>query len=254
MKLLNKITLWPKEFVDNKILVSYFGSHLHGTNTCDSDTDIHVIYIPDEQSVLPKDFISGYDKPYEVKNNFYEKVEFEGKKYDVKFTSIISFFKQIEQGSPNALEILYAPREALIYCDAFGDTLRLLRRHYTTLLSVPKFIGTSDSHWKAAKYENYPGRCENRKQLSESIRMLLDCHKYLSLRYGEQCSQTKDFLKDIKGSDKKLDIIMMSFDKYREELKTEIKELEAKSYLPKSVDLDRSRMFLKDILVNFYMR
>ena len=94
----------------NLIVQMKCGSHLYGTATKNSDLDIKGIYVPDEQEILlqkVKPVISlGTKKSYGEKNT-QEDIDYE-------FFSIAKFLSLVAEGQSIALEMLFAPKQALI--------------------------------------------------------------------------------------------------------------------------------------------
>jgi predicted nucleotidyltransferase len=229
----------PQEYLNNLILCTYIGSHLNGTATEDSDIDLVGIYVPPKRDVFPTDFIVGYDYPKEYKNYQCQEVFVEGKKYDIKYFSLLNFMKLAETGSPNQLEPIFAPQNKVLYSDAFGYSLRATKRHLVTKVSIPKFIGTAASHWK------YYQRDNEIKQASEAIRLLVECEDFIN---GEYKTKTHTILADIKNGALSKEAIFSTY----WNLIDRVKLLEQKFEAPWNIDTNMTRLILKDILQNFY--
>lgn len=237
----------PQECLDNLILCTYLGSHLNGTATEESDIDLVGIFIPLEEHVFPKDFIVGYDKPHEHKNYQNQEIMCEGKKYDVKYFSLLNFMKLIETGSPNQLEPLFAPEDKVLYQNAFGAKLRSCRETYRTSMSIPKFLGTAESHWQQYIRKGKP------KQASEAIRLVIECQDFIKGNYKNPPQSTVDFYKLIKFGKYSPEELQETYNNQRLHLKNiEGDFLIKTSPLPETIDLIQSRAILDCLLGEFY--
>lgn len=122
---------------DVKILyLSKFGSHLYGTNTPESDTDIRGIFLPSKESLLLErrcrslSYGTGDNKSKNTKEDI-----------DFNLWSIHYFLELVRKGETNALDILFSPsnEECVIIKDSrmdklFENPLKLFDPSKTTAL------------------------------------------------------------------------------------------------------------------------
>lgn len=96
-----------------KIVTMHFGSHLYGTNTPNSDTDLKTVFIPN-----PRDIILGRVKDSIVTQTRLDKspgARNSSNDVDDDQISLQKFLKLITQGQPNALDMLFAPENMIVF-------------------------------------------------------------------------------------------------------------------------------------------
>ena len=120
------------------ILKTISGSHLYGTNTENSDKDCVGVCIP------TKDYIIGmykFDQLEERTNP--SRSNKQNIKTDNDYTcySLPKFIKLAYDNNPNILEILFVPKESIIYCDNLGKHLLEHRKLFVSKGAYYKFMG-----------------------------------------------------------------------------------------------------------------
>lgn len=91
----------------NKILTTTFGSHIYGTDTPKSDTDIKGIFIPDAQDILlckaPKNVTTNTKADDSLKNTSSD--------VDTEYFAVHNFLNQLLQGQTFALDMIFTPQK-----------------------------------------------------------------------------------------------------------------------------------------------
>jgi len=122
----------------NKILVVRTGSHLYGTNTPESDEDFVGIFMPSEE------YVYGFKKVDEVDLSVKDKDE-NGKNtkdaVDIKYYEFRKFVKLAMDNNPNIIEILFAPKENIVYINEFGTELLEMAKMFPHQGAKQKFMG-----------------------------------------------------------------------------------------------------------------
>jgi len=144
-----------KEMVHkNKILEMVTGSHLYGTNTETSDTDMLGVFIPDEQ------FYFGLQTVDEVDLSIVSKNE-DGKNNsdaeDIKFYSLNKFVKLAMDNNPNILSQLFCNEQNIVFQNEYGKELLANKQLFPWKGLAQKYIGyaKSQSHKMVIKVSNY---------------------------------------------------------------------------------------------------
>lgn len=127
----------------NKIVELSFGSHLYGTNTPQSDTDIKGIYIPEARDILLGRYaktVSSTRPKREGERNTKDDV-------DTEFFSLDRYLELLMAGQTVALDMLFAPD----FANAHPITRTLYEnRHKLLNKNVTSFIGYTKQ--QASKY------------------------------------------------------------------------------------------------------
>lgn len=137
------------EITQNKIVEMRFGSHLYGTNTPDSDTDLKGIYIPDGRDIILHRY-----KP----TLNYQRKKKEGERntkddFDMELLSLDNFVKLLMEGQTMALDMLFAPKSMWTGCSPIGEFMMdELMDNRLKLISknVASFVGYARQ--QASKY------------------------------------------------------------------------------------------------------
>jgi len=128
-----------KEMVDRgTILKIISGSCMYGTNTVDSDKDYIGICIP------IKDYILGMHKFEQLEERTNpSNSDKQNTKADNDYTcySLPKFIKLAYDNNPNILEVLFVPKESIIYCDNLGKHLLEHRKLFVSKRAYYKFMG-----------------------------------------------------------------------------------------------------------------
>lgn len=117
-----------------EIIRTRIGSHCHGTNMPESDTDIRTIFIP------PRDYFVGLKtcKMYEEKQD--------GK--DIEHWNVSKLIRLALKGNPSALNVIFANKKDLFYVDEWGQRILDVRDRFLSQRSITSVIGycTSQLH------------------------------------------------------------------------------------------------------------
>lgn len=126
----------------NKVFETKFGSHLYGTETPESDTDIRGVYIPTKKDLYlgrAKPVISLHKGPQERKNSVED--------IDEEYWSLHHFIKKLANGEVTALDLAFA--DQTLKSD-FWDFDFYLYRSYFLTRNVGATLGYI--YGQAAKY------------------------------------------------------------------------------------------------------
>lgn len=116
------------------------GSHMHGTDTVQSDIDVRgVTFAPPATVVgLGQATGNGRFKPFEL---------WEDKKNDMTVFSLSRFAHLLLKSSPNAIEMLFAPYDNHIHRTAVWDDLQLIRMDFVSSRLADSFRGHAHQAW-----------------------------------------------------------------------------------------------------------
>jgi predicted nucleotidyltransferase len=95
----------------NKLFELKFGSHLYGTDTPTSDTDLKSVYLPESRQIV----LGNYPKTISTSR---PKAEFERNNkddIDLEIFSLDRYLKLLAEGQTVALELLFAPMSSYTY-------------------------------------------------------------------------------------------------------------------------------------------
>jgi hypothetical protein len=136
-----------------KVLEIITGSNLYGTATPSSDKDYVGIFIP------PIEYYLGLHKIEEQDCSIVSKHK-NGRNtlnaIDRKFYEIKKYFKLALNSNPNILELLFAPKDKIIYVDKMGQSILDNRDLFTSQLCKKSFLGyaSSQKHKMIIKADN----------------------------------------------------------------------------------------------------
>ena len=120
------------------ILKIISGSYMYGTNTPNSDKDYIGICIP------TKDYIIGMHRFEQLEERTNpSNSDKKNSKADNDYTcySLSKFIKLAYDNNPNILEVLFAPKESIVYCDNLGKHLLEHRKLFVSKRAYYKFMG-----------------------------------------------------------------------------------------------------------------
>ena len=124
------VEMTPTRVFENTILFILGGSHLYGTNTDGSDLDFRGVAVP----------------PYgEYYLGFHEFEQYDPKNVDLTIFGLRKFVKLAAACNPNIIELLFAPKDKIIYCDEFGESLIGLREAFLSRRARHTFTGYAHS-------------------------------------------------------------------------------------------------------------
>ena len=109
------------------IIKTRIGSHCHGVNMPDSDTDIRTVFIP------TKDYFLGL-KTCEM---IVEKEE--GK--DIEHWNIGKLFRLCIKGNPSALNVLFAAKKDQFFSDAWGKDIFSIKDQFLSKRTITAVVG-----------------------------------------------------------------------------------------------------------------
>lgn len=147
----------------NKIVKMYFGSHLYGTNTPESDIDYKGIYLPTFRNLClnrVKKSIVDNTKNNSVNKNSKDDI-------DCEIYSIHYFINLACQGQTVALDMLHAPENMIIEKSPIWDSIvKERKRFYTKNLNA--FIGYARR--QASKYGIKGSRLSDTKNVIDTLK------------------------------------------------------------------------------------
>lgn len=103
---------FTKDLPHSLVAGFYGGSRLHGTNRDESDYDIRTV------SILNEDYILGLKEFDHYKTNNGSQGITHAGDLDVEVFHYDSFIKRAKNGEVNAVEMLFAPKDKIIFADA----------------------------------------------------------------------------------------------------------------------------------------
>ena len=114
------------------------GSHLHGTNTPDSDEDYLGVFLPSTE-----DLLSLQSRPKEMTDNIKVSDGPRNKDGDVdcKYLALYTFLKEAAQGQSQALELLFIPEEHIIIKTQEWDKILKNKHILLSRQGITPFIG-----------------------------------------------------------------------------------------------------------------
>lgn len=217
------------------IYASLTGSHLHGTETPDSDIDIKGIYLPCvEDLILQK-----------VNNNLTFSVQIDelDKKVDCQFVSIQFFLNKLVSMECNAVELLFSMNSNKILIKSPASLFVYENKNHILRKDITSFLGMAEAevnrYWPKVKERNYY------KDFAHGLRSL-NCGKQF-LETGEIVYPLENAsnLKNIKmkQADIDLDIEFMN-------LEQQIKTLRG-FYQPERSD-ESQRKYVDETILDIY--
>lgn len=123
------------DFWNKPDLLVVSGSKLYGSNRPDSDTDLRGFVVE------PAEYLLGRRK--------FE--QYENKVSDTVIWGFNKFFHLLEHGTPNVIELLFAPKESIRACTAIGQRILDSRHLFISSRLVNRFQGFAASEWKKAR-------------------------------------------------------------------------------------------------------
>jgi predicted nucleotidyltransferase len=111
------------------------GSHAYGTNHANSDIDKRGVFI------CPQDNIYGFEYVEQVNDAT----------NDVTFYEIGRFLELLMNNNPNIIEILFTPKENIIYSHPLFDVIREKRHKFITKMCKNTFAGYASTQIKKAR-------------------------------------------------------------------------------------------------------
>ena len=119
-----------------KIMEIVAGSHLYGTNTPDSDTDVKSIFLPNRREILlqrvPSVIVGKRDKKAGERNT--------SEDVDTENFSLQKFFEMVCEGQTLALDLLFAPMDKFSICTEDWITI-VHNRHRLVTRKSESFVG-----------------------------------------------------------------------------------------------------------------
>jgi hypothetical protein len=151
----------------NKVIEMKFGSHVYGTNTPSSDTDIKGIFIPSIKDILlckaPKNIQHTTKEDSSAKNTVLDT--------DTEYFALHNFIEQLLAGQTFALDMLFTPIEHWMSSDA-NDTWYNIVENKNQFLhkNIKPFFGYARQ--QAAKYGVKGSRVNAVKSMLDRVRSL----------------------------------------------------------------------------------
>ena len=137
----------------NKILEIIHGSNLYGLNTPSSDLDIYGIYLENSEAVFEDYFYNKNSKGREL--DLSEKVKLPNGKnapeaIDKKFLSFKKYVRLALNCNPNLAEVLYAPKDKILFKNKIGERLISLRKDFLSKKAYYTFGSYAKNQQKRA--------------------------------------------------------------------------------------------------------
>lgn len=149
------------------IMTTFFGSHLYGTDTEESDTDIKGVYFSTRDEILLGKINNQFSyKTNKDKNQKNNKLDIE-----VEMFSLHNFLKMAQEGQTNALDLLHAPANMIIQSSETWQRIYANRAKFYTK-STKAFIGYSNK--QVAKYGVKGGRLNAALSVVNALSTLSD--------------------------------------------------------------------------------
>ena len=152
------------------IVKMIFGSHLYGTNTASSDTDIKGVFLPTREQVLlqrvPNSLNQSRNKKDGERNTSADT--------DVEMYSLHYFLKLALAGETVALDMLHAPSTAWHEASPTWKELVSQRERFYTK-NLKSFVGYARR--QAAKYGVKGSRLAEAKQVLEALQSFTTCYR-----------------------------------------------------------------------------
>jgi predicted nucleotidyltransferase len=183
--------LLPKiqyDFCLHPCIEMYSGSIGYGiADKNSSDVDITSIVIPSMEMLYPSSagYINGFDAPDYFENYIEHNIIFDNKEYDVNIYSIVKLCNLAMKGNPNFLELLFMPKESIIYSSTVGTLLLDKRQYFLSNLIIEPFIGVAYSYYKSINFVdmndiiNNTEEAATNKKYANAIRALEYCKSLL---------------------------------------------------------------------------
>ena len=145
------------------IVKMYFGSHLYGTATADSDLDYKGVFLPDKESIL----LNRVPKSYSYNTNNDNASKNTNEDVDSEIYSLHYFIQLACEGQTVALDMLHAPENMLFNKHELWDEI-VKHRHLFYTRNLKAFIGYARR--QAAKYGVKGSRLSDAKKVLDLLR------------------------------------------------------------------------------------
>jgi predicted nucleotidyltransferase len=167
---------------DNLILKFRCGSNLYGTTTEGSDEDFVGVFI------APIDYQLGVYKVEEVDLSHADKLENgRNSKYaiDFKCYELKKFIRLLKDNNPNILELIFADKENILYCNNYGKMLLDNKYLFPHQGLYHRFLGYAHSQRKKMeiKSNNYLSFKKFLEDFSLNDEMILESLRHKSVDY-----------------------------------------------------------------------
>lgn len=229
-----------KHLGDNIIFLAVSGSNLYGTATETSDLDIRGIALDTKESLLGLD-------------NFKQHSD---KKTDTVVYSFKRFIQLLIKGSPNTIELLFAPKENILYCNEIGQLLLDNRDLFLSQEIAKTFVGYSKGMINQTRKEFASENPHRYKTLMHLFRIIVEINELLLTEEIKFPLRDCKFLKEIRKGNVyeqknikpslRLEIPYDFFEFFVSE--NNIANLCQKSKLPEKLDLEKIEKFQMEVL------
>lgn len=240
---------------DNLILKIISGSHMHGTNTEESDKDYIGVCIP------PKDFTLGiynFEQYEERTNPSDSQKKNTNADNDCTIYSLPKFIKLLYGQNPNVLELLFAPENCIIYSNQLGSKLLSNKHLFLSKKLFPKFAGYANAQRKKLIDKKPIGLRKDvvdkhgydAKYAMHLIRLLLFGGEFLRTGNLELPTPWKKFLVDIRKGYYQLSFIIDNAVTLERDLKGDYEH----SNLPEKLDMKKINKLQVEMLEEHFPR
>lgn len=138
----------PSFLPSNMAMLAITGSMSYGCNTDDSDLDMVGVCVPPKNYLFPTAYgeIEGFGyqrKRFEQWQNHH--VKYKDKEYDFSVYNIAKYFHLVMDGNPNMVDVLFVPRECIVFSTRLWEKVRENRHIFLSKKMWPRFKGYSYS-------------------------------------------------------------------------------------------------------------
>lgn len=243
----------PKWLPDSIQYLGYTGSHAYGTNHKQSDYDIVGFCIPPKEIVFPH--LRGEIEGFGRKKKRFRQWEVQHSEYDITIYSLPVYFSLVMENNPNMIDSLFLPENCIIYMSHIGKKVVDKRHMFLHKGAFHRFKGYAYSQLHKIETKTPKGK---RKELIEKhgydvkyamhlVRLLNECEQIL-LNGDLDLLLNREQLKSILRGEWTIENIKEYF-RNKEML---LEKLYVESSLPYQPDEEKIRMFLADLLNEFY--
>lgn len=218
---------------NNILFLVLSGSHMYGTSTPDSDTDIRGVALETKQNLLGLQHFE----------------QFEDKSTDTVIYSFRRFVQLLMKSSPNNIELLFAPKENQLVVSSIGQELFDNRDLFLSKQIFYTMGGYARQQYKHAEQRFAKGHPQRNKSLMHMFRLYRECTELLLMQEIhfplENCEHLLEIRNGLYEKDGKIDALI------EEELTKCERQLQLAyeiSHLPEKVDIQKIEEFQMRIL------
>ncbi len=257
----DKVIVPPDWMIDNCIYLCTTGSEAYGCAdqvVLRRDKDLVGMCIPPKKYLFPATvgYVQGFGKPEHIFEQYQEShKQWDNKEYDITIYNITKQFWLMMDGNPNAVEILYVPRDCVNHSTKVAEHIRAHRSLFLSKKCYHTFRGyafaqlalqarTSTGNRKLIK-EKFDG--VDTKALYHVVRLCLECEQILEEQHID-LRKHSDFYKAIRLGEYTFEQVKNLFDE-KEKL---LEKLYNESKIPYGPDKEKIKTLLMECLEMHY--